>query len=49
MKICIVTPNVVKHDGQGKVNYEVIQEALHRNHQVTVLSKTIEEIGRAHV
>ena len=43
MKICIVTPNVVRHDGQGKVNCEVIQEALHRSHQVTVLSKTIED------
>jgi glycosyltransferase involved in cell wall biosynthesis len=41
MKLCIVTHNVVKGDGQGRVNYEVLQEALHRGHHVTLLASRV--------
>lgn len=38
MKFCIVTRNVIRGDGQGKVNYEIIKESLRRGHQVTIFS-----------
>ena len=41
MKLCIVTHSVVKGDGQGRVNYEVTQEALRRGHQVTLIASRI--------
>ncbi len=41
MKLCIVTHSVVKGDGQGRVNYEVTQEALARGHQVTLLASRV--------
>lgn len=41
MKICIVTPNVILNDGQGRVNYEIICEAIRRQHQITIVSKTL--------
>ncbi|PZV18484.1 MAG: glycosyl transferase [Leptolyngbya sp.] len=43
MKLCIVTHKVAKGDGQGRVNYEVTQEALRRGHQVTVVATHIAE------
>lgn len=43
MKLCIVTHKVAKGDGQGRVNYEVTQEALRRGHQVTVLASNVAE------
>jgi glycosyltransferase involved in cell wall biosynthesis len=30
MKLCIVTPSVIKGDGQGRVNYEIAWEAIRR-------------------
>ncbi len=41
MKLCIVTHNVIKGDGQGRVNYEVAQEAIRRGHHVTLLSSQV--------
>ena len=43
MKICIVTHNILKGDGQGRVNYEVAREAALRGHQVTLLASRIDE------
>lgn len=42
MRICIVTPNLVLHDGQGRVNYEIVQEAIRRGYSVTVLAQQLE-------
>jgi glycosyltransferase involved in cell wall biosynthesis len=41
MKICIVTPNIIKGDGQGRVNYEIAWEAIRRGHQVTLLASRV--------
>ncbi len=43
MKLCIVTPYVVKGDGQGRVNYEIAKEAIHRGHHVTLLARSAAE------
>ena len=41
MKLCIVTPNVVKGDGQGRVNYEIAWEAIRQGHHVTLLTSRV--------
>jgi glycosyltransferase involved in cell wall biosynthesis len=41
MKLCIVSRNVVKGDGQSRVNYEIVREALRRGHHVTVLANGV--------
>ncbi|MBW4619777.1 MAG: glycosyltransferase family 4 protein [Cyanosarcina radialis HA8281-LM2] len=41
MKLCIVSRKVVKGDGQSRVNYEIVREALRRGHQVTVLASGV--------
>lgn len=41
VKLCIVTHSVIKGDGQGRVNYEVTQEAIRRGHHVTLLSSQV--------
>lgn len=41
MKLCIVTHNVIKGDGQGRVNYEIVQEAIRRGYQVTLLASEV--------
>ncbi|WP_066424513.1 glycosyltransferase family 4 protein [Anabaena sp. 4-3] len=41
MKICIVTHKVRKGDGQGRVNYEVVKEALRQGHHLTLLASEI--------
>ena len=41
MKLCIVTHKIKKGDGQGRVNYEVAQEAIRRGHQLTLLASEI--------
>ena len=38
MRLCIVTHNVLKGDGQGRVNYEVVQAAIRRGDQVTLVA-----------
>ncbi|HIK05676.1 MAG TPA: glycosyltransferase family 4 protein [Trichormus sp. M33_DOE_039] len=41
MRLCIVTHNVIKGDGQGRVNYEVALEAIRRGHHVTLLASQV--------
>ncbi len=41
MKLCIVTHNVIKGDGQGRVNLEVAQEAIRYGHHVTLLASSV--------
>jgi glycosyltransferase involved in cell wall biosynthesis len=41
VKLCIVTHNVIKGDGQGRVNYEITWEAIRRGHHVTLLASQI--------
>ncbi len=41
MNICIVTHCVIKGDGQGRVNYEVVCEALRQGHSVTLVASAI--------
>lgn len=41
MKLCIVTHSVKRRDGQGRVNYEIVCEALRRGHHVTLLATQI--------
>lgn len=41
MKICIVTRNVMKGDGQSRVNYEIAWEAIHRGHTVTLIASSV--------
>jgi glycosyltransferase involved in cell wall biosynthesis len=41
MKLCIVTHKIKKGDGQGRVNYEVAQEAIRRGHHLTLLASEI--------
>ena len=42
MKICIVTPYIIKSDGQGRANYEIVLEAIRCNHQVSLVARKIE-------
>ncbi|MEH2202072.1 glycosyltransferase family 4 protein [Nostoc sp.] len=41
MKLCIVTHKIQKGDGQGRVNYEVANEAIRRGHQLTLLASEV--------
>lgn len=41
MNLCIVTHNVIKGDGQGRVNYEVALEAIRRGYHVTLLASHV--------
>ncbi|WGV28229.1 glycosyltransferase family 4 protein [Halotia branconii] len=41
MKLCIVTHKVKKGDGQGRVNYEVAQEAIRRGHHLTLIASEV--------
>lgn len=41
MKLCIVTHSVTLGDGQGRVNYEIAQEALNRGHQVILIASRV--------
>ncbi|MGF6771226.1 glycosyltransferase involved in cell wall biosynthesis [Paraburkholderia sp. GAS199] len=41
MRILIVTHVVKKNDGQGRVNYEVVQGALAAGHDVTLLAREV--------
>lgn len=41
MKLCIVTHKILRGDGQGRANYEVILAALGRGHHVTLLASAI--------
>ncbi|GFE68202.1 glycosyltransferase family 4 protein [Chroococcus sp. FPU101] len=49
MKLAIVTRNIIKGDGQSRVNYEIAQEAIRRGYQVTLLASCIApELQRSH-
>ncbi|MFW9263210.1 glycosyl transferase [Nostoc sp. KVJ20] len=41
MKLCIVTHKIKKGDGQGRVNYEVANEAIRRGHELTLLASEV--------
>lgn len=41
MKLCIVTHKILRGDGQGRANYEVILAALRRGHHVTLVASAI--------
>jgi glycosyltransferase involved in cell wall biosynthesis len=41
MKLCIVTRSVIKGDGQGRANYEIVWEAIRRGHHVTLLASSV--------
>jgi glycosyltransferase involved in cell wall biosynthesis len=41
VKLCIVTHKIKKGDGQGRVNYEVAQEAIRRGYQLTLLASEV--------
>ncbi|GBE92993.1 glycosyltransferase family 4 protein [Nostoc cycadae] len=41
MKLCIVTHKIKKGDGQGRVNYEVTQEAIRRGHHLILLASEV--------
>ncbi|MBO9130027.1 glycosyltransferase family 4 protein [Bacillus sp. 165] len=44
MHLGIVTHKVVKGDGQGRVNYEIVLAALEKGHRVTIVSTEIDNI-----
>ncbi|NJN09703.1 MAG: glycosyltransferase family 4 protein [Richelia sp. RM2_1_2] len=49
MKLCIITHSLIKGDGQGRVNYEVVWEAIKRGHHLTVLASKIDpELEKHH-
>ncbi len=48
MKLLIVTHTIGKNDGQGRVNYEVVQAALAVGHSVTLLCTTVDETLSRH-
>ncbi|WP_117168552.1 glycosyltransferase family 4 protein [Paraliobacillus sediminis] len=43
MHIAVVSRNLIKGDGQGRVNYEVVKRSLKRGNKVTVYSSNIEK------
>jgi glycosyltransferase involved in cell wall biosynthesis len=42
MKLAIVTHNVIKGDGQGRVNYEITRHALQKGHDVTLIANRVD-------
>lgn len=49
MKLCFVTHTVKKGDGQGRVNYEIINEAIKQGHEIVVISTELSEELRNHI
>ncbi|TAE61170.1 MAG: glycosyltransferase family 1 protein [Nostocales cyanobacterium] len=41
MKICIITHKIKTGDGQGRVNYEVVLEAIRRGYHLTLLASEV--------
>lgn len=41
MRFCVITPSLGRHDGQGRVNLEVVLEAVRQGHDVTVLAERV--------
>jgi glycosyltransferase involved in cell wall biosynthesis len=48
MKLLIVTHIVGNHDGQGRVNYEIVRASLAAGHEVTVLGSGIDAVLLEH-
>ncbi|MFY0525804.1 glycosyltransferase family 4 protein [Archangium gephyra] len=42
MKLALVTHNVIRGDGQGRVNYQLARHALARGHEVLLLADQVE-------
>jgi glycosyltransferase involved in cell wall biosynthesis len=42
MKLCVVTPAVIRGDGQGRANYEIVWEAIRQGHEVTLVASQVE-------
>jgi glycosyltransferase involved in cell wall biosynthesis len=42
MRLCIITRNIMKGDGQSRVNYEIAWQAIRRGHNVTMLASRID-------
>jgi glycosyltransferase involved in cell wall biosynthesis len=42
VKLCVVARTIMKGDGQGRVNYEVVLEALRRGYCVTLLATNVD-------
>ncbi len=50
MRLCIVTHNLKKGDGQGRVNYEVAKEAIRRGYNLTLLATEVApELQQSHL
>lgn len=43
MKLCIVTPSVIKGDGQGRANYEIVLEAIRCGHHITLITSRVDQ------
>lgn len=41
MRFCVVSFSVIKGDGQGRANYEIVSNAIHQGHQITLVSSKI--------
>ena len=48
MNIALVCQNVVRHEGHGRANCEVVEEALRQGHRVTIVSHLLEPELEAH-
>ncbi len=48
VKIAIVTHKFVQGDGQGRVNFEVVREALRQGHHLTLIATEVAEEFQAH-
>lgn len=48
MKIALVTHRLIKGDGQGRINYEIVQHALREGHEFSLLASEIEPELRSH-
>ncbi|MBK1837278.1 glycosyltransferase family 4 protein [Azospirillum sp. YIM B02556] len=43
LRIAVVTQKIVRHDGQGRVNAVVVDELLHRGHEVVAIASDLAE------
>ena len=41
MRLCIITSNVGKGDGQARVNYEIVKAAIQRRYKVTLVATQV--------
>jgi len=44
MRIAIVTHNIVKGDGQGRANYEIVRHLLRTGHKVTLVADNVDPL-----